>query len=1029
MENFLLSARIHWQARRRLLGLPGSRFLHFGLTGLVVMVSACASLGQCVVGWGPSVGLMEPVGITNVIEISAGASHALGLRADGGVVAWGQNSFGETDVPADLNDAKAIAAGNHFSLALRRDGRLIQWGLNMNFETNFFSFPSDLVALSAGGSHALGLRGDGTVVAWGQNLYGEGNVPPDLSGVIAIAAGDNHSLALKSDGTVVGWGDNRLGQASVPFELPAVLAIAAGADHSLALTTDGSVIGWGNNSAGQITVPPGLKNAIAIAAGYQHSLAIASDESVVAWGQLGSAIPWDVSTAVGISTGGDLCLTLTTNFPPILPEQALQTVTELTELVVTNTAIYPGQPSATLTYELISAPEGASINTDGVIRWTPTEVQAQAVGTYAILTEVVNPIARRRNRKGFEILVHKLNAAPVLPPQPNRQVADFSELAITNTASDPNIPANHLTYELLDPPPAATIDAFGVIRWLPRAGQVPVTNVFTTVVIDDGVPPLSATNSFIVVLPVTNGSPVIISQPRSISVGIGRDATLSVEAVGAEPIQYQWQFMGTDLPGATTSSLSFTNAQVTQSGLYRVVLQNLYGTLASATVQVSVQGVVAWGWSSYEILNAPPTVTNVVALSAGKVHSLALRADGTVVAWGYNAYGECDVPPGLGDTIAVAAGNSHSLALKADGTVVGWGENFDGELNIPPDLVNAVAISTLQGSSFAIKADGTLVGWGNSNTGMPMDLTNVVAIAAGRDHNLVLKADGTLMAWGYYPGVGAPAYVPYGLTNVVAIAAGLAECLALRADGTVVAWSYDSAGGKLTRDIAVSNIVAISTFSSHSLALRDDGTVLQWGDVSMGDVPQPMDLRNVVAIAAGGYQSLALLRDGAPHLTVQPSDQTVPESARSFFAAKAVGLQGMSFQWQFKGKDIPGATRDIYSIPEARLADAGEYNLVASNPIGKLVSRRAKLNVLSTGANNTNTAPVILSLLSSANQIFQFQVSGDLGPDYIIEMSTALQTWTALQTNHPDSMPFVFTAPNVGSSSGFFRVRLRRAGY
>jgi len=102
---------------------------------------------------------------------------------------------------------------------------------------------------------------------------------------------------------------------------------------------------------------------------------------------------------------------------------------------------------------------------------------------------------------------------------------------------------------------------------------------------------------------------------------------------------------------------------------------------------------------------------------------------------------------------------------------------------------------------------------------------------------------------------------------------------------------------------------------------------------------------------------------------------------------------------------------------------------VASNPIGKLVSRRAKLNVLSTGANNTNTAPVILSLLSSANQIFQFQVSGDLGPDYIIEMSTALQTWTALQTNHPDSMPFVFTAPNVGSSSGFFRVRLRRAGY
>ena len=50
-------------------------------------------------------------------------------------------------------------------------------------------------------------------------------------------------------------------------------------------------------------------------------------------------------------------------------------------------------------------------------------------------------------------------------------------------------------------------------------------------------------------------------------------------------------------------------------------------------------------------------------------NTFALKNDGTVRAWGDNRFGQATVPPGLNDVIAISAGFRHSLALKIDGTV------------------------------------------------------------------------------------------------------------------------------------------------------------------------------------------------------------------------------------------------------------------------------------------------------------------------------------------------------------------------
>src|SRR6266508_2705159 len=74
--------------------------------------------------------------------------------------------------------------------------------------------------------------------------------------------------------------------------------------------------------------------------------------------------------------------------------------------------------------------------------------------------------------------------------------------------------------------------------------------------------------------------------------------------------------------------------------------------------------VRAWGANFYDQINVPADLSNVVAISAGTHHGLALKQDGTLAAWGANDYGIATVPDGLADVAAIAAGNTHNLALK-----------------------------------------------------------------------------------------------------------------------------------------------------------------------------------------------------------------------------------------------------------------------------------------------------------------------------------------------------------------------------
>ena len=125
---------------------------------------------------------------------------------------------GAVDVAVTMN-GRTTTLSNGFTFVVNLPGSPRPWGNNWYGQTNI---PDDLgpcTAISSGTAHTLALRSDGTVRAWGYNDLGQCNIPTDLGPCTAIAGGAYHSVALRAGGMVRVWGNNSDGQLNIPPDL------------------------------------------------------------------------------------------------------------------------------------------------------------------------------------------------------------------------------------------------------------------------------------------------------------------------------------------------------------------------------------------------------------------------------------------------------------------------------------------------------------------------------------------------------------------------------------------------------------------------------------------------------------------------------------------------------------------------------------------------------------------------------------------------------------------------------------------
>lgn len=648
-----------------------------------------------VVAWGDNTDgqTSVPAGLASVQAIAAGVAHTVALKSDGTVAAWGRNDAGQINVPAGLTGVTAIEAGRLYTLALRSNGTVVAWGDNSFEQRDVPAGLTGVKAIAAGGTHAVALKTDGTVVAWGDNASGQADIPFGLTSVVAISAGYAHTVALKSDGTVVAWGSNLLGQIVVPPGLAGVKAISAADAYSVAVKSDGTVVAWGDNGFGQTDVPVGLTGVQGIAAAYGRVLAVKSDGTLVAWGHhmdqmnLLSGQTGVKSIAWGLDHTLVLSGTSTVDFGDVADS-----------LTKTFTVKNTGPGTLSLTSVSVTGGDAADF----------------AISTTGMLTSV-SPTTG--------LTTFSVTFTPGLPG------AKTTTLRILN--NDPDEGDFELTLKGVGLPPEITIEH-------------PVGT------------PLVGSSSVV-------GWGQNFSGQTTQPPGLGR-----MKAIAA---------------GYTHTVALRTNGTVVTWGQNNYGQRNVPAGLTDVqaiaadnhTVALKTDGtVVAWGRNDYGQASVPSGLTGVSAIAAGNGHTMALKSDGTVVAWG--TFGG-SVPPGLTGVQAIAAGANHSVALKTDGTLVFWGSNAFNEHNAPSGLGTVTAIAAGYGYTMALRANGTVAVWGDFAASPPAGLTGVKAIAGGAFHMLALKTDGTVVAWGLNNH--GESTVPGDLDGVVAISGGGSHSLAL----------------------------------------------------------------------------------------------------------------------------------------------------------------------------------------------------------------------------------------------------------
>jgi alpha-tubulin suppressor-like RCC1 family protein len=603
--------------------------------------------------WGVAGEFSVPGAQAGFVAVDTGETHDLALRADGGILAWGDNSFGKIAVPAGLTNNSAITASRYSSLAVTDDGTMRTWG-NSPSPAGW----SNVISLQTGPYYSTA-----ALFADGRLTVGTGYTNFN---VVKIEGNSSYGIGLKIDGKAFVWGTGNNSQ-DVPFDLGHVTDVACGTSHRLALLADGTVLGWGANDSGQLNIPPGLTNVIAISANQYHSVALKSDGTVVSWGSGAHPnFPPNLTNAFAIAAGPNYNLYLYQTTPaPALGHTHLPAPLTTTNATLRGSVVPNGFPT-TVWFE-----------------WGPTPsygntTKPKYVGSWLGTHLITEPISNLLASTTYHCRLVATNSAG-LTYGPDQVFRTGSKVSVWgyNDYAQATLPAGLRT--VIDV--AAGLN-FGcalktdgsVVAWGDNTyGQASVpanlSNVIalaggtwhTLALKRDGTVSAWGLNTY-------SQCNVPAGLTDVIAVSAGDIHSLALRADGTV---IAW---GSNQDGQTNQAAGLFNIVAIAAGGAHSLALRADGT------------IIGWGANYQGQLNIPPGTTNVIAVAAGSGHGLALRADGTVTAWGYNAENQTNVPAGLTNVARIATGWAHSIAIRTNGSIAIWGRNNFGQTTAPTDL-------------------------------------------------------------------------------------------------------------------------------------------------------------------------------------------------------------------------------------------------------------------------------------------------------------------------------------------------------
>jgi len=521
--------------------------------------------------------------------------------------------------------------------------------------------------------------------------------------------------------------------------------------------------------------------------------------------------------------------------------------------------------------------------------------------------------------------------------------------------------------------------------------------------------------------------PVITTNPASQTVLAGTTVNFSVSVTGSAPLAYQWQFNSADVPGATASNYSLGVVTTNNAGDYRVIVTNAAGAVTSTVASLVVTGpppaavVISQIYGGGGLTGAPYQNDYVElynrSAAAVSLSGWSLQYSGSV--------GSTWTPVSLQGTIQT---NSYYLIALGSSGVVGSAlpvAQLTNSLNISA-VAGKLALANVTTALVGSNPVGTntivdFVGYGSANafegSAPAVGGTNAVALFRAGDgatdtgDNL---ADFTQGAPN--PRSSAPVSPGAGVTNVLVgwdmsglsnygnspqvpttnaplllVVAGLTRGSGVTTNPTAApgAWGgngFDSstsaaaitAGDYATLTVAATNGYKVSFTNISKFDYRRSGSgatngLLQF-QVGAGAF---VDITNVVYTSSSG--------SGASLGAIDLS---------GFAALQGVGA-GTNVTFRIVNYSGTGGNWYIYDVGTSTALD-----FAISGGIAPMAPAAPP------------AAPPVISGAAYTNGVFQFQLTGTTGSNYVVLTSTNLANtnWISIWTN---PAPFTFMETNT----------------
>ena len=481
-----------------------------------------------------------------------------------------------------------------------------------------------------------------------------------------------------------------------------------------------------------------------------------------------------------------------------------------------------------------------------------------------------------------------------------------------------------------------------------------------------GVRAIAAGISHNVVL-LGDGSPYITYQPVGQALYGRATGFLSVGAVGDQPMSYQWQLNGVDIPSATESVLTLPNLQAAHSGDYRVVVSNAKGQVVSAVVTLNVD-------TRPPTIQQQPAPLNVAVTSDATFSVGASGAEPLTYQW----YRDGNLLPGATNSSytvfhaqASDAGIYTVTVSNPIDTVTSQKTGLTVYYNPPIIIRQPVGTNVFAGVAVTLSVSA-----GGSPPLSYQWYKNGVSLLNATNYFLTISKAGTNDAGDYrvvvsnpdsnvssdvarLDVVGPPAndfftnrIVITGQTNTVIGYNFLATretgepMVAGTTSPSSVWWSWLApASGLVTIDTIGSTLDTVlgiftgNTVSSLNLVASNDDIS---NEVRNSRVTFAALCGTTYQIVVGGYGtsvgniSLNLRQPyvtGAPFIITPPQPQRVAIGDSATFSVLATGDSPMSYQWSFNGTTLAGVTNVSLTVA-AQTTNAGPYTVVVTNGRG-----------------------------------------------------------------------------------------------